>query len=214
MKKKKKNKQFFLVSRRVLSLKKSRKTKNWFNSPVCVFEIFDLLPPCILQGTHNNNSAGRYNFITFQIMSENWHFHKVVWLFQYGVFSLIFALAYGRSWLSHVDEQSMTPINLFNLFVYLIHFELILNPWSLILDPWSLILDSVILDPIFQGNPLQNDIQFHPVHFLLSYFNSTIPRLQTNYNYSANQVLTTKLLPTDLRKFHIARSRLFIARLA
>ena len=43
---------------------------------------------------------------------------------------------------------------------------------------------------IFQGNPLQNDIQFHPVHFHLSYFNSTIPRLQTNHNYSANQVLS------------------------
>ena len=66
----KKKKQFFLVSRQVLSFKKkSPKTKNWFNSPVCVLEIFDLLPLCVLQGTHNNNSLGRYNFITFRIMS-------------------------------------------------------------------------------------------------------------------------------------------------
>ena len=48
------------------------------------------------------------------------------------VFSLIFALAYGRSWLSHVDEQSIMPINLFNLFD---------SFWT---DPWSLILDPVI----------------------------------------------------------------------
>ena len=34
-----------------------------------VLKIFDLLLPCILQGTHNNNSVGRYNFITFRIMS-------------------------------------------------------------------------------------------------------------------------------------------------
>ena len=58
-------------SRQVLSLKKkkSRKTKNWFNSTVCVLEISDLLFPCILQRTQNNNSVGRYNFITFRIMS-------------------------------------------------------------------------------------------------------------------------------------------------
>ena len=65
----KKKKQFFLVSRQVLSLKKTRKTKNWFNSPVCFHEIFDLLPPCILQVIHSNKSVGRYNFITFRIMS-------------------------------------------------------------------------------------------------------------------------------------------------
>ena len=40
----------------------------------------------------------------------------MVWLFQYLVFSLIFALTYGRSWPSHVDEQSISPISLFNLF--------------------------------------------------------------------------------------------------
>ena len=56
----------------------------------------------------------------------------MVWLFQYLVFSLIFALAYGRSWLSHVDEQSIMPINLFNLFD---------SFWT---DPWSLIRWSLV----------------------------------------------------------------------
>ena len=81
-------------------------------------------------------------------VGENWHFHKVLWLFQYLVFSLIFALAYGRSWLSHVDEQSIMPINLFNLFD---------SFWT---DPWSLIRwsgDLVILDPVFPGNCMSAD---------------------------------------------------------
>ena len=46
-----------------------KRKKSPKNCPVCVLEIFDLLPPCILQGIHNNNSVGRYNFITFRIMS-------------------------------------------------------------------------------------------------------------------------------------------------
>ena len=37
--------------------KQKRKTKNLLNCPVCVLEISDLLLPCILQGTHNNNSV-------------------------------------------------------------------------------------------------------------------------------------------------------------
>ena len=76
----------------------------------------------------------------------------MVWLFQYLVylcllyllylcrfrlFSLIFAWAYGRSWLSHVDEQSIMPINLFNLFD------------SFWIDPWSLVRWSLILDLFF-----------------------------------------------------------------
>ena len=40
--------------------------------------------------------------------------------------ALIFAWAYGRSWLSHVDEPSLMPINLFDLFD---------SFWT---DPWSL----------------------------------------------------------------------------
>ena len=40
-----------------------------------------------------------------------------------------------RSWLRHVDDQSIMPINLFNLFD------------SFWFDPWSLILGLVILDP-------------------------------------------------------------------
>ena len=73
---KKKKKQFFLVSRQLLSLKKKkRKTKNLFNSPVCVLEISDLLLPFILQGTHNNNSVviQFYHFpnhVSCQIPSE------------------------------------------------------------------------------------------------------------------------------------------------
>ena len=61
--------------------------------------------------------------------------------------SLIFLWFSLEHWLSHVNEQS----NMIYL-IYLIHFELILDPWSLILDPWSLILDPVILDPVFPGN--------------------------------------------------------------
>ena len=67
-----------------------------------------------------------------------------------------------RSWLSHIDEQSIMPINLFNLFdsFWTDPWSLILDPWSLILDPWSLISDpwfsdSVILDPVFPGNRKQ-----------------------------------------------------------
>ena len=55
---KKKHNSPLLVVRYFL-FKKSRKAKNWFNSPMRVLEIFDLLLPCILQGTHNNNSVGR-----------------------------------------------------------------------------------------------------------------------------------------------------------
>ena len=39
-----------------------------------------------------------------------------------------------RSWLNHIDEQSIMPINLFNLFD-----SFWTDPWSLILDLWSLI---------------------------------------------------------------------------
>ena len=41
--------------------------------------------------------------------------------------------------------------------IYLIHFELILDPWSLILDPWSLILDpwSLIPDSVIQWSLIQ-----------------------------------------------------------
>ena len=49
----KKNRSSSAVDRYFLYKKKSRKTKN---CPVCILEIFDLLSPCILQGTHNNNS--------------------------------------------------------------------------------------------------------------------------------------------------------------
>ena len=50
-----------------------------------------------------------------------------------------------RSWLSHIDEQSIMPINLFNLFD-----SFWTDPWSLISDPWF--SDSVIFDPVFPGN--------------------------------------------------------------
>ena len=46
--------------------------------------------------------------------------------------ALIFAWAYGRSWLSHVDEPSLMPINLFDLFD---------SFWT---DPWSLIRWSLV----------------------------------------------------------------------
>ena len=53
-----------------------------------------------------------------------------------------------RSWLSHVDEQSIMPINLFNLFD-----SFWTDPWSLILDPvirWSSLLrDSFIFRKIY-----------------------------------------------------------------
>ena len=68
----KKKKQFFLVSRQVLSfLKKKNHVRLRTDSILqCVFLRFsDLLFPCILQRTQNNNSVGRYNFITFRIMS-------------------------------------------------------------------------------------------------------------------------------------------------
>ena len=43
-------KEFFFIKRQVLSSKKSREMKNWFNSPMCVLEIFDLLlPSCCFQ---------------------------------------------------------------------------------------------------------------------------------------------------------------------
>ena len=56
----------------------------------------------------------------------------MLYLCQFHLFSFIFAWAYGRSWLSHVDKQSIMPINLFNLF------DLFwADPWFLILDPRS-----------------------------------------------------------------------------
>ena len=54
-----------------------------------------------------------------------------------------------RSWLSHVDEQSIMPINLFNLFDAFWTDPSSLVWWSLI--RWS--GDSVIVNPVFPGNP-------------------------------------------------------------
>ena len=56
-------------------------------------------------------------------------------------FFLFFVTSKHSRQKSHVDEQSIMPINLFNLFD------------SFLTDPWSLILDSEILDPAFPGNP-------------------------------------------------------------
>ena len=85
-------------------------------------------------------------------IDKNWLFHKVLWLFQYLVFSLIFALAYG-DWVTLISNQSRLLIYL----IYLIHFELILDP--MILD--SVILDPVILNPAFPWTKL-------PLPFILS----------------------------------------------
>ena len=85
-------------------------------------------------------------------IDKNWLFHKVSWLFQYLVFSLIFDLAYG-DWVTLISNQSRLLIYL----NYLIHFELILDP--MILD--SVILDPVILNPAFPWTKL-------PLPFILS----------------------------------------------
>ena len=66
-------------------------------------------------------------------------------------FFYFFLSIWERSWLSYVDEQSIMPINLFNLFN-----SFWTDPWSLILDSWSSILDPksndpIILDRVFPG---------------------------------------------------------------
>ena len=97
--------------------------------------------------------------------------------------SLIFLWFSLEHWLSHVDEQSYMIY-----LIYLIHFELILDPWSLILDPWSLILDPWSGDP---WSSFSRKTFFSPIatmwHFSLD------PRFhRVTYKNCANQCKQTK----------------------
>ena len=72
---KKRKKQFFLVSRQVLSLKRSRKTKSRFNSPVCSWD-FRLAASVYTPRDSQQQLSGAMQFYHFpnhvscQILSE------------------------------------------------------------------------------------------------------------------------------------------------
>ena len=72
--------------------------------------------------------------------------------------SLIFLWFSLEHWLSHVDEQS----NMIYL-IYLIHFELILDPWSG--DPWSSFSRKPLFSPIATMWHFSLDPRFHRVTY-------------------------------------------------
>ena len=130
----------------------------------------------------------------------------MVWPFQYLVFSLIFALAYGRSWLSHVDEQSITLINLFNLFDSFWTDPVI--RWSG--DPvirWS--GDPVIPDIVFPGNNCSQQkfawLQIPTIflsHFIQAFCSARITFIKFCYSFLNNFLLFMSLVLVLHRGFY------------